>query len=126
MHVGARGCILRFVVEVSRSRVLVADSRGADRHLRVTWHADTSTIVFSHWARGLCRASTPVAPADSVEVVNLLVKALGEMASRPAAAKSSGAPGLDLLRLLRDRLRPRLAEVIDATTRFLPGRAKLE
>jgi hypothetical protein len=45
LHVGARGCILRFVVEVSRSRVLVADSRGADRHLRVTWHADTSTIV---------------------------------------------------------------------------------
>ena len=105
---------------MSPERVVLPDCRGVDRHLRITWHADTSTVVFSHWAGDVCTASTPVALAGATEVINLLVRALAEAASRPGA--TTMAPrrsGLGGLHRLGDRLRPRLAEVIDATTALL-------
>ena len=107
------------MVEVSPRRVLLPDCRGVDRHLRITWHSDTSTVVFSHWVGEVCTASTPVALTGATEVINLLVRALGEAASRPAATPPSRRVVPSGLQRLRDRLRPRLAEVIDVTTALL-------
>ena len=96
------------------------DCRGVDRHLQVTWHPDTSTVVFSHWAGDVCTASTPVALRDATEVVNVLVRALAEAASRPVATTLAVRRlGSNSLLRLRDRLRPRLAEVVDATAVLL-------
>ncbi len=33
------------------NRVFLEDVRGKDAYLRATWHDDSATIVFSHWAR---------------------------------------------------------------------------
>lgn len=57
-------------------RVVVPDRRPGDRSLRVTWHADTQTVVFSHWVEGLCVASTPVSVGDATEVARFLTEVL--------------------------------------------------
>jgi len=74
-------------------RVPGADSRGADRHLRVTWPRRHVTIVSVIGPGGYAGRRPPWHRLILSKVANLLVKALGEMASRPAAAKSPGAPG---------------------------------
>ena len=57
-------------------RVVVPDRRPGDRCLRATWHADTQTVVFSHWVEGLCVASTPVSVSDAAEVARFLAGVL--------------------------------------------------
>ena len=57
------------------------DRRPGDRSLRVTWHAGTRTVVFSHWVEGLCVASTPVSVADAAEVARFLTEVLPAGAS---------------------------------------------
>jgi hypothetical protein len=54
----------------------LADSRDAGRHMRVTWHPDTETIVFSHWVGDSCVASTHLAAGDASSLVALLTDAL--------------------------------------------------
>lgn len=61
---------------VANPSVVVADRRPGDRCLRVTWHPDTSTVVFSHWVEGLCVASTPVALNDAEAVLSFLASSL--------------------------------------------------
>ena len=57
-------------------RVVVPDRRPGDRSLRVTWHAETQTVVFSHWVEGLCVATTPVSVRDAAEVGRFLSEVL--------------------------------------------------
>jgi hypothetical protein len=57
--------------------------------LRVTWHADTRTVVLSHWNGALCTASTRVALADMSRLIVFLVNAL----DRSARAVPSEVPG---------------------------------
>ena len=69
-------------MEEGRTRtVLLGDARDTERCLRVTWHPDSSTVVFSHWNGPVCAASTPVELADASRLVELLVGALRDAAS---------------------------------------------
>ena len=56
--------------------MVVPDSRPGDRCLRVSWHPETSTVVFSHWVEGLCVASTPVSVGDAAAVSRFLAATL--------------------------------------------------
>jgi hypothetical protein len=107
------------VAEAPPNRVFLADVRGGDQYLRATWHPESSTIVFSHWNGEVCMASTPVALTDCTELIELQVRSLSQVANRrlapTTAPKHSGAA-----ERLRALLRPKMADVIDATARFLP------
>jgi hypothetical protein len=108
------------VAEVPPNRVYLPDARGGDLYLRATWHPQSATIVFSHWDGEVCMASTPVALSDSTKVIDLLVRALSEVADRQLGVVTPAAPPQprSALDRLRHRLRPRLADVIDASARF--------
>lgn len=65
--------------------VVLGDVRDGERCLRVTWHPDTGTVVFSHWNGAVCTASTPVDLADASRLVELLVGGLRDQtAGSPA------------------------------------------
>ncbi len=59
---------------------LLVDARDPERCLRVTWHPDSSTVVFSFWNGPVCTASTPVDVTDASRLVDLLVAALRQAA----------------------------------------------
>jgi hypothetical protein len=102
------------------NRIFLADRRGGDQYLRATWHSESSTIVFSHWVGEVCVASTPVALTEATKLIDLQVRALSELAQQ-RVTPSVPVRQLTVLGRLRNRLRPKLAEVIDASTRFLPA-----
>jgi hypothetical protein len=107
------------VAQVPPNRVFLADVRGGDQYLRATWHPESATIVFSHWNGEVCMASTPVALTDCTELIELQVRALSQVANRRVAPTAELAhPGT--VERLRSLLRPKMADVIDATARFLP------
>jgi hypothetical protein len=102
------------------NRIFLADMRGGDQYMRATWHPDSATIVFSHWVGEVCMASTPVGLTESTRLIDLQVRALSEVANRRIPpVVTSRSPGL--LERFRRRLRPKLAEVIDASARFFPA-----
>ena len=102
------------------NRIFLADRRGGDQYLRATWHPESSTIVFSHWVGEVCVASTPVALTEATRLIDLQVRALSEVAQQ-RVSPSLPVQRLTVLGRLRSLLRPKLADVIDASTRFLPA-----
>ncbi len=90
---------------------MLPDSRGAERHLRVTWHPATETVVFSHWTGPVCTASTPVHLADASRVIELLVGALRTSAGDSTADRQSDRIGTGALQRLLDRFRPDPASI---------------
>jgi hypothetical protein len=102
------------------NRIFLADRRGGDQYLRATWHSESSTIVFSHWVGEVCMASTPVALTEATKLIDLQVRALSEVAQQ-RVSPSFPEQRLTVFERLRRRVRPKLAEVIDASTRFLPA-----
>ncbi len=117
-HHCPRGCILRCVAAAPPNRVFLTDVRGGDLYLRATWHPESATIVFSHWNGEVCMASTPSALTDSTKLIDLMVRSLSEAAERRLVAVEPQRPRT-ILAQIRDRLRPRLAEVVDASARFI-------
>jgi hypothetical protein len=109
------------VADAPPNRVFLPDVRGGDQYLRATWHPDSATIVFSHWNGEVCMASTPVALTDCAELVELQVRSLSQVASRQLAPAWAPPPPRSTRDRLRTMLRPKVAEVIDATARFLPS-----
>jgi hypothetical protein len=107
------------VAEAPPNRVFLPDIRGGDQYLRATWHPESATIVFSHWSGEVCVASTPVALTDCVELIELQVRSLSQLADRRLAPVAAQIPPGTMDRL-RTLLRPKLADVVDATARFLP------
>lgn len=96
-------------------RVEIDDPRDVDRHLRVAWHVSQRTVVVSQWRSGVCVATTPVEISDVPTLINLLVKALGEAtAPSPVPERPPTTQTIrdDVIRLVRARLRPRLAPII--------------
>ena len=61
---------------LSGTHVAVPDRRPGDRSLRVSWHPENSTVVFSHWVEGLCVASTRVTIGDAEAVLRFLANSL--------------------------------------------------
>jgi hypothetical protein len=88
-------------MEEGRTRSLVlADSRRRDRFLRITWHPDTTTVVFSHWNGPVCGASTSVELSEASRLVELLIGALRDAASRMGVPSESDGPDPTLLSAL--------------------------
>jgi hypothetical protein len=108
------------VAETPPNRVFLTDVRGNDLYLRATWHPESSTIVFSHWNGEVCVASTPVALTDCADLIGLMVRSLAAVAERRLPVIEPPRPP-SVVDRLKGRLRPRLAEVIDASARFLPA-----
>jgi hypothetical protein len=77
-------------MSAAKGAVEIADRRGNDGRLRVSWHPEKRVVNVSHWRRGVCVSSTPVELTDVPDLVSLLVGALGEAARTPAAP---GGPG---------------------------------
>jgi hypothetical protein len=67
----------------NRHRVFVPQALGADEFLRATWHESDRIIVFSHWSGNSCVAATPVRIADTPELAELLVTAVGHAVTHP-------------------------------------------
>ena len=107
-------------MEEPRTRTLVLpDSRGGDRFLRVTWHPASSTVVFSHWTGSICTASTPVTLDDASRLVELFVGALRGLAKGAISAQGGPVQGNDgaVASLLR-RLRRGATSVTDLSRRL--------
>jgi hypothetical protein len=96
--------------------VVLADVRGDDRFLRVTWHPASSTIVFSHWSGSVCMASTPVRLLEASRVIDLIVGALRDLAETGAAGAGVEGGPASWFDGLTGRFRPPLAAI-----RRLPG-----
>ncbi len=112
------------VADVPPNRVFLPDVRGGDQYLRATWHPESATIVFSHWSGEVCVASTPVALTDCTELIELQIRSLSQVADRrlaPVSAPKGKPKPPGTMDRLRTLVRPKLAEVIDATARFLPN-----
>jgi hypothetical protein len=69
------------VEEGTRRRVYLRDARNGDRYLRVTWHPESETLVWSQWQGDVCVASTPVKVEDAAQLVGLLDCVLKEPAA---------------------------------------------
>jgi hypothetical protein len=67
-------------------RVFVPDVRGRDRYLRVTWHKESATLVWSQWQGDRCIGSTRVSLADSLQLVDMITGAIEETDPPPLAA----------------------------------------
>jgi hypothetical protein len=105
------------VAEMPPNRVFIADARGGNQYLRATWHPESATVVFSHWDGEVCMASTPVALTDSATLIDLMVRALSQVAERRLPPVAPPMPQ-SVFERLRNCLRPKLADVIDARARF--------
>jgi len=62
-------------------RVFIEDLRRDGMFLRVTWHAEHSAFVVSHWQGEVCVAATRVAATDVADVVTLLTNGLADALS---------------------------------------------
>ena len=103
-------------------RLYVPDRRGGDRYLRVTWHADTSTVVVSHWDGEVCLASTPLLLGDASQMIGLLVGALQEVATAPeqeavGRKMEAGWASSRVLGRIEARWRPKVAEIVQLAQR---------
>ena len=101
------------VEEDKTRRVAIDDVRGNQRWLRVTWHPDTNTVVFSHWNGEVCSASTPVRLGDATKVTELVLRALREAVDgHPNASSPAQTPRRDWFEKLRRAARPQMAKVM--------------
>ena len=107
-------------------RLFLPDVRGPHRYLRVTWHKEISTVVWSIWQDDVCVASTAVSLEDASTLIGLIVGALREAALRPVeVATPTPLPG-GLLNRLRERFRPQLAQVVKLHDRLRLDRSVRE
>jgi hypothetical protein len=54
------------------------DARGADRALRVTWHAEADIVVLSLWRDNLCTGSFRLAVDEVPDLIDLLRSGLAQ------------------------------------------------
>lgn len=106
-------------------RLFLPDIRGGNRYLRVTWHKETSAVVFSHWQDDICVTTTQISLRDATQLISLVVAALKESAFGGAEVASTSSPARPkrLLDRLRGRFSPQLAQVIGLHDRIRRERA---
>ena len=107
-------------------RLFLPDVRGAHRYLRVTWHEDTSTVVYSHWQDDICLASTPVSLEEASKLIGLIVGALKEAALKPVEAPPATPTPGGFLNRLRERFQPQSAQVLKLQDRLRHDRPMRE
>jgi hypothetical protein len=101
------------VDECKTRTVAIGDARGNERWLRVTWHPDTQTVVFSHWNGEVCSASTPVHLADATKVAELVLRALrNALDGQPKVSSVAQTPRRDWFEKLRRAAKPQMAKVM--------------
>jgi hypothetical protein len=101
-------------VEEIRTRSLVLpDIRGDDRYLRVTWHAASSTVVFSHWSGSVCTASTPVSLSEASRAIDLLVDALRDVTAATPESRTTLPPEMSRASRLLGRFRSPRASIAE-------------
>ena len=106
--------------ECKTRTVAIGDVRGNERWLRVTWHPDTQTVVFSHWNGEVCSASTPVRLGDATKVMELVLRALRDAVERNVSSAAK-APQRDWFQKLRRAARPQMAKVMALRHRSTPS-----
>lgn len=65
------------------------DSRGANRAVRVSTHADENVLNLSVWRDDICVGTVRLAPAEVTALVAGLTDGLAELAERPVAEPAS-------------------------------------
>lgn len=105
----ALGATTRHTSCVERRRVLVEDSRGADRHLRVTWHPEAGQFNASTWHGDVCAGAVRVDPEDAARLIALLSDGMAEAIALAEAAPPS--PGGRRWRIWLSRARERAARI---------------
>jgi hypothetical protein len=70
-------------------RVFIEDMRRDGTFLRVTWHADRSAFVVSHWQRDVCVAATRVDAKDVGALSALLANGMADALSAATAPPPS-------------------------------------
>ncbi len=82
---GAQDAVL--VALPARGEVFV-DSRGSDRAMRVSWHAEVGLVVLSLWREDRCTATFRLPVAEVPALVHALVEGLAHSADphAPGAA----------------------------------------
>jgi hypothetical protein len=76
-------------------RVFIEDMRRDGTFLRVTWHADRSAFVVSHWERDVCVAATRVDAKDVGALSALLANGMADAltaATAPPPSQPSRQP----------------------------------
>jgi hypothetical protein len=105
--------------------LVLGDQRGGGRYLRASWHAESRSIVLSHWSDDVCTASSRVALADAPRLIGFFVDSLHHAATAPlpsaapAPAPGSRSPVLRFVEEARAWLQRRLAPA--APLIALPG-----
>jgi hypothetical protein len=98
---------------VQRRRVLLEDARGADRHLRVTWHPEAGQCNVSTWHGDVCSGAVRLRPDDVATLVGLLAEGMADVIAESTSRTTevpAHAPAADRLRSWLARLRhPRRA-----------------
>ncbi len=82
------------VVPLPSGGMFLADARGADRLLRVTWHPEAGCAVLSIWRTDSCVATFRLPVADVPELIKMLADGLAEAPSvleSPLAQERSAA-----------------------------------
>lgn len=72
------------VVALPVSGEILADARGGDRWMRVTWHDEADLVVLSLWRGDACVATFRLTPDQVPALVNDLVAGLAARGERPA------------------------------------------
>lgn len=57
---------------------MVADARGADRHLRITWHPDAGQFNVSTWHGDVCAGAVRVEADQAPRIIALLADGMGD------------------------------------------------
>lgn len=91
---------------MDRRRILVEDARGADRHLRVTWHPEAGQFNVSTWHGDVCAGAVRVEAAEAARLIALLADGMADAVSAPGPEPEPGLP--QRWRIWLDRGRRRL------------------
>ena len=57
---------------MQRRRILLEDARGADRHLRVTWHPEAGQFNVSTWHGDVCTGTVRIDADHAAALIALL------------------------------------------------------
>lgn len=74
---------------MQRRRVLLEDARGADRHLRVTWHPEAGQFNVSTWHGDVCVGAVRVEAHDAAALITLLADGMAETITTAAEAATT-------------------------------------
>jgi hypothetical protein len=58
--------------------LLVADARGADRHLRITWHPEAGQFNVSTWHGDVCAGAVRIDAVEAPRLIAILADGMGD------------------------------------------------